>query len=225
MRCFRRTYEHIVIIQRRLSNFKILKQAKFDILSHQWNRIHHILTMQGSKTKNEEMLAFSQSVARIGKSIKTHILRQYLKACDRLQQIAFFQWRLKMRPQQCNQEVAEYCIQRAYFDIMQTFEKQTKISMRTKIEGEISSSLERALGIAKSKEEKPWLINSFADIGWLDPFPAKKKNTKLMPFERRSLVYNENRYRPDQNPLSIYVPSKRVLITMMRACMGVDKVE
>ena len=188
--------------------------------------------MQGSKTKNEEMLAFSQSIARIGKEIKKHILTQYLEACDRLQRIAFFQWRLKMRPNECKQEIAEYCIQRAYFDMMQKYQKQQKISLRTKVEGEIGLSLERALGISKMKEEKPWLINSFADIGWLDPFPQKKEQkkekkggTKLQPFEKRNLVYSESRYRQDQNPFSVYLPNKRILITMMRACMGVDKPE
>ena len=36
------------------------------------------------------------------------------------------------------------------------------------------------------------------------------------------LVYHESRYTEDYSPLVIYVPSKMVLVKLMRACMACD---
>ena len=104
-------------------------------------------------------------------------------------------------------------------DISQT------VSPATAIEGAISPALERALGIAKP-QSKPWLVNSFWNIGWPDPFPDEHSSIdREFLVDRDALIYHESRYNDLNSPIAVWIPSKLVLIKMMRACIGVDKVE
>jgi len=43
--------------------------------------------------------------------------------------------------------------------------------------------------------------------------------------EEGQLVYHESRYDYDESPAILYIPSKLVMLKMMRACIGVDKKE
>lgn len=55
-----------------------------------------------------------------------------------------------------------------------------------------------------------------------DPFPRENKEayTKI-PVANTDLVYDAHRLVPDSIPLTVYLPSKRLLLKIMRACVGV----
>ena len=38
-------------------------------------------------------------------------------------------------------------------------------------------------------------------------------------------TYNINRYHEDQSPMLVYIPNKPLIFKMMKACIGIDKVE
>ena len=65
-------------------------------------------------------------------------------------------------------------------------------------------------------------INFFEQIGMPDPFPRENKEvyTKI-PAANTDLVYDQRRLVPDSIPLTVYLPSKRLLLKIMRACVGV----
>jgi hypothetical protein len=55
-----------------------------------------------------------------------------------------------------------------------------------------------------------------------DPFPRENKEAYTnIPVANTDLVYDEHRLVPDSIPLTVYLPSKRLLLKIMRACVGV----
>ena len=52
----------------------------------------------------------------------------------------------------------------------------------------------------------------------------EEKKEKLFICENTRLVYDRNRYDPDNSPLMIYVPSREMLFKMMKACIDVDSI-
>ena len=65
----------------------------------------------------------------------------------------------------------------------------------------------------------PFLINSFNYLNWPDPFPEECKKE---PKEFAYLVYHEWRYTPEYSPLCNYIPTKEVMLKLMRACVAVS---
>ena len=53
----------------------------------------------------------------------------------------------------------------------------------------------------------------------LDP-PERFK----IPLHTKDLVYPKSRYQEGQSPLLIYLPSRKIMFQIMRACIGVDHV-
>jgi hypothetical protein len=57
-----------------------------------------------------------------------------------------------------------------------------------------------------------------------DPFPEEKMqvygNVKAPMYHID--VYKDARYTPDHSPSVIYIPTKTLMIKMMRACIAVD---
>ena len=61
-------------------------------------------------------------------------------------------------------------------------------------------------------------------MGWSDPFPDEHSSLEPVFLEdKNELVYDESYYKEEYSPRIIYLPSKLVMIKMMRACIGVDK--
>ena len=68
---------------------------------------------------------------------------------------------------------------------------------------------------------------TFWSIGMADPFPDE---TTMMDSENQilgneeftadNLIYPEYKYRKDECPACIYVPSRPLLLKILRACMG-----
>ena len=46
-----------------------------------------------------------------------------------------------------------------------------------------------------------------------------------IPRHTKDLVYPKNRYVEDQSPLLVYLPSRKIMFQIMRACIGVSHVE
>lgn len=77
-------------------------------------------------------------------------------------------------------------------------------------------------------EYKSFLINSFWGIGWSDPFPDEYSSIEpelCQMLSEDQLIYHESRYYYDSSPMTIFIPSKLIMIKIMRACIGIDRVE
>ena len=70
------------------------------------------------------------------------------------------------------------------------------------------------------------MVHTFWSIGMADPFPdestaMEEDNTWIEgAFAISAPVYPKSRYLPDQSPAMLYVPSKYMMIKIIRACMG-----
>lgn len=73
----------------------------------------------------------------------------------------------------------------------------------------------------------PHNINTFAQIGWPDPFPKENSFTSKIskPTSINDLVYDKNRLFPRKLPKQVYIPRKELMLKMMRACVGVKEEE
>ena len=171
------------------------------------------------------MLAFANSVARISREVRDYVLKRYCERCNEKHTLAFFQWRLKHRADKCQKEALETCMYDVQSSIIGRIDISKTVSPTTAIEGAITPALEKALGIAKP-QSKPWLVNSFWNIGWPDPFPDDHSSIdREFLMDRDTPVYHESRYNSQSSPIAVWIPSKLVLIKMMRACMGCENEE
>ena len=68
------------------------------------------------------------------------------------------------------------------------------------------------------------MIDSFEGVGMTDPFPDEKMqcNGNVRAPMYHIDVYQKSRYTPDNSPSVIYIPTRNVMIKMMRSCIGVD---
>ena len=75
-------------------------------------------------------------------------------------------------------------------------------------------------------KNKSWNVNSFRGIGWPDPFPDEFSSCEKDFLKYRyELVYQEARYSPYYSPFMIYIPSRHVMVKLMRSCLGCETKE
>jgi hypothetical protein len=71
-----------------------------------------------------------------------------------------------------------------------------------------------------------WNINSFKSIGWPDPFPDDYSSIEGGYLKDRfKFVYQDHRYTPDHSPFMIYIPSRHVMVKLMRSCLGIQSLD
>ena len=71
-----------------------------------------------------------------------------------------------------------------------------------------------------------YLIDNFDELGITDPFPNEKKDNQRVNFSKPErvddFVYPKSRMMDEYcSPRVIYLPSKDVMLKLMRACIGV----
>ena len=70
---------------------------------------------------------------------------------------------------------------------------------------------------------RPYVINSFEEIGWPDPFPDKI--VKCMELDPMIPVYQKERLTGPNSPPCIYLPNDELFMKMLRACINVKFIE
>ena len=124
--------------------------------------------------------------------VKETLLKEYIKQCRQLQKVAFYQWRLKYpNALTFNEELIQDMI-------IQSFTNFSKKTIALNSHG--------------------YLISSFEAIGWSDPFSEGCKDLILAsPMDE---LYHSSRSDLNRSPLCMYIPSKDLMIKMMKACIG-----
>ena len=72
-------------------------------------------------------------------------------------------------------------------------------------------------------QEFDYNINSLEDIGWIDKFREAPLPMKMV--EPETLVYSESRFEEDYIPRIIFIPSFKIMFTIMRHCIGTQNVD
>ena len=71
-------------------------------------------------------------------------------------------------------------------------------------------------------EDRSYNINSFEQIGMLDPLENEKGDSLFFPPTKPDdLVYSRERYSPDESPAFTFLPKKLLMLKMIRACVDV----
>ena len=155
--------------------------------------------------------------------IRRYALREYLKHCILLHKIAFMQWRLLFSTPKSNIEQIKGLIEDYIAHLYQNRRKKG-LGMK-KYELQSTTFLPEVLGIDPHKHKstkckEAYLIHSFNQINMQDPFPSENKDiTFTKPQSINSLVYKQNRYKEGASPQCVYLPSRAVLFSIMRACI------
>ena len=70
-------------------------------------------------------------------------------------------------------------------------------------------------------------IQSFEQIGVLDPYPNERKEDGEVynPVKEGNIMFLERRFQPHSSPLALYIPSKTVMFKIMRACICIERVD
>ena len=103
-------------------------------------------------------------------------------------------------------------------------------------EGKISFDFEKRYHTCINGKEtinkRPWNIHSFWSLGMADPFPDESTmmdtdNQYVGPdkFNMSKLVYPKSRFTKEHTPMIIYIPSREMMIKIMRASMGCQRIE
>ena len=75
----------------------------------------------------------------------------------------------------------------------------------------------------ESKDKFSYNINALEDIGWIDKFRETPLPMKMV--KPKTLVYHKSRFEEDYIPRIVFVPSFKVMFTIMRHCIGVQSVD
>ena len=70
-------------------------------------------------------------------------------------------------------------------------------------------------------EGRSWNINSFHQIGMVDPYPKEsqlKEQKHQLPTQFDDGVYHEHDYTKAESPKLKYIPSADIMVQIMRAC-------
>ena len=212
--------------------------------------------MDNSKIYKDKLtINLVNRLIEVPKEIKIKCLKKYVSKCKELHTIAFLQWRYLFFTESPmrNKKILEkqitigLCNWNDDFDMTQRVTKLTRLNASINMNFWLRYDWKQPLSLRRkfSKIMEPvqlpdFTINSFHQIGLIDPFPndeikedldsssqdSSKEAVETQIFKRlperpTHLVYPLNRFRQDQSPICIYIPDKRVMLKLMRACICV----
>ena len=188
------------------------KFSKIEVLLTFWDKMVGYIHQQASDLKDEETINMMGQILLVPEDVKIEVLKVYLIKCMQLHSIAFFQWRLKFPntikhdPQQLEDIISDRV---DYFS--REFESMNKMILTN------SKFDEKKLGDYNLVQEpNTYLISSFESVGLPDPFPRKETANNFPEHG-----YPSERYCHGTSPSCIYIPTKQLMIKIMRACIEV----
>ena len=93
----------------------------------------------------------------------------------------------------------------------------------------ISNKFNHLYEIRNTTACSDFLISSCDAVGIADPFPGDLSATChsnfAIPQSALDFVYPKTRLSEQRSPLTIYLPTKEVMLKLMRACIGVQAID
>lgn len=166
--------------------------------------------------------------------IKEAVFKKFMTRVTLKYSAAMYQWRYHF----C-EDVSRTELQSNLESLSHHFLKGVNISRKplpeTLEEGKISFDFEKRYNTTIDSKDhidkRTWNIHSFWSLGMADPFPDESTmidtdNQYVGPdkFSMKKLVYPKSRFTKEHTPMIIYVPSREMMIKIMRACMGCQNV-
>ena len=167
------------------------------------------------------------------KDIMDACLKYYIKQCYEIYSIAFLQWIRKFpsKIMEASNEDVDKTIQTKLNQLNKNYNPNQKVNNITAREAKLRPDFNHRFDILDN-DLHCFNINSFAQIGMSDPFPNDKSQFSKtdidkfkLPTTTDQMIYDESRYIEGLAPYCIYIPRKELMFKMMKACIGVQKVE
>ena len=146
----------------------------------------------------------------VPEEVQRAVLKEYLRKCSELHNIAFFQWRLKY-PNEVRHDPIE--IEKIISTRIRLLPNNCAPLLPPSMPAHFFQKYSMYL---HDKNLSSFNIVSLDQIGMPDPF-KKEWIEAQFPLDG----YSEDRYVEGESPSVVYIPSKQIMIKLMRACIGV----
>ena len=203
-----------------------VREAKIAMLTNAWNKFLGVLLVKNVKVRSNRMSKIIQGIGAIDRTIIREVLEEYLRSCQKVHTIAFFQWRIQYPSHlEYNEEILEELVQERIEYTYQRLIEHGKATPEYALgqptwhfEKEQLEKFESVFPLAQNYQ-----ISSFEQIGMFDPFPKEESEMPFtVPTTKDEQVYHrDNRNDYGNSPKTIFFPSRRILFKLMRASIGV----
>lgn len=211
----------LLFIQHRFLRRRTTHEAKLQILENYWNKFLGQLYFENLNIGDQKTREMVAGIIRVRKEISCAVLTKYLHKCGQLHSLAFFQWRYKFpsniwyKTRQI-QDVIFWKTKRVYDNVFwkQKNKKRTTWEMDDFFFEKYQKIITEHLGCN---------ISTFKQIGLHDPFPKEIDDIEFqIPHCYDDYVYSPSRYVYGSSPKHLYIPSRRMMLKLMRACIGIE---
>ena len=216
-----KTFDLLLGIQNRFKLRQIAVAAKVEVLENYWNKMVGRIMVDAIKKKDNKTIELMKHIMKIKLEVRTHLLHEFVRRCRQLHAIAFMQWRAKFPNELTFHK----------YELENLIDERINHVYGAKLKGKVS--VVTAYGAEKTfrfyndytylaTKGKPFNIQNFESLGW--PFPFQEESPLpvfKIPKKADKLVYDPSRYVADASPSLIYIPSRKMMMTMMRACIQV----
>ena len=159
------------------------RESKVDVLMTGWDNRVYLLFERAIQAKDEGMKQILRRVQQVPRNVVRFLLKKYIAQCNKKYSMAFLEWRIYFSKSRMNNasfiqmsdEDVETLIQgrvEHFKEHFKTLHTEFHIRDETLENGSCSQIKNlKTYDFAKEPQPKSYLIDTFAEIGWPDPFP------------------------------------------------------
>ena len=186
-----------------------------------WFKFLGRLQKQNIKVRDVKTSEMIMKIVPVRHHIRKAALCEYLRSCQRVHTLAFLQWRAKYPSSLRNSsDVLTELIEdrmRHMYGRLHELECQ-RPSDTWSLNDKFYSKFDQVVTPAQS-----FNIYSLEQIGMPDPYPREPMEMDFeMPSKEDDLLYAPTRYKYQVSPSTIFLPSRKVLLKIMRACIDIE---
>ena len=236
---------HILFIQKKFKNRQVFLEAKLFMLEAYWDLVLEWLVRRGNGIKSKKVLEVAERIRDVEPKVRQHVLERLLWQNQKLANIATYRKRQLEKPDVCDMEEVDlqvFKIQSLLIQELQEFrDPMVMINKQQRDMSYIPLEQLREMGLHDvDPNPKSSFIESLTEIGWLDPFPGElaketPKKRKISKFIKVSaalarqpkvidyIINLEEKNSATKAVVSFALPSKAVMVKIMRACVAVSE--
>lgn len=198
-----------------------------------WDQQIFQFEKKANEIHNLNMKKMLLKIREIPDHIKMYVLKRYLSQTQILQMIHFYNQRKQDPTLDVNVEEIDNLIRNVQDHIiegLQTALNHHRMSKATAKVSKMAAEDLRAMGLSSNvdqADENPAFINSFQEIGWVDPFKIgdkdKGKAVRTKNLMTDSITFIDSLLYEDRKVVTtLALPNKVILFKIMRACLSVQ---
>lgn len=196
------TFRQIEFIQNQFRSRYLAHAAKMETLLKCWHSTISRLQVESQQKKDKPTQYLLINFYKIPESVKMACLEMYLFKCMHLHSFAFYQWRY-LYPKEATYQKDQV------EELMEIF-RDLLFAPSIMLRHEIPESIKELTYCPNNfstnypylyHEDRSYNINSFEQIGMVDPLENEKGDSLFFPPEQPGdLVYSKERYVPEDSP-------------------------